>query len=428
MIDISELPSWCLLHVLEKLSPEKIADIAPANNDIAEVCLSQSLWENKYHQFFKEPEFKISKSPMNIDWFTSYSKRHAVSFNIEHHKPKAKSFKGTNITQIHNFSNSLAFCSQDSLSILAFDYLENGCEYETIKTIPISVNDFLYVDNNTIVTVNNSVLSIINIKTGEIKEFLNSVGKNPLMHAINSTSFAVVTDRRGYIFSKDDITFPKTTFSHIGDPIALASSGNQLYIATSTDLSCHNISNPKGTIMWNIATEEGTTVKQCSFNVKKGLAIFGNKIVKLLSGRIISTIEMNSQVISSAILNNGIAVLGTTDGVYYYDINHQKELGSQKFGDEENIKYIFHNNLNDKVVIGGDYNVHIVIPEIKDGNFTITEARAPLKCGSVRMRMVDNYGILRQIIFDGERIITNMGDFVRVYDFYNGKITDIEQN
>lgn len=428
MIDLGHIPAWCLYPILEKMEPEKIAEIAPVNKDLSEACLSQTLWEDKYNKKFNQLTYHISKSPMNVDWLESYAKRNSVSFNIENHKPKAKSFKGTEINQIHSYSNSFAFSGKDNLSIYAYDYLENGCEYESIKSIPFKSNDFLYVDQNTIVSVADEVLSMINVKTGQIAEITKGIGKNPLMHAISPKMFVVVTESRGYVFDTTDITSPRSDFKHIGKPIALGSNNYHLYIATSKDLMCIDVYNPRAPIIWSFSERDDVNVTHCSFNYKAGIAIYGNQAIKLISGRNLFTFD-EQNISTSAILNNGIAVLGTmTEGVIYYDINKKLKLGTQLFGDDEKIRFIYHNDLNDKVVIAGDFNVHIVAPHYEKEEFVISEVRSPLKCGSVRMRMIENFGILKQIIFDGERIIANMGDFVRVYDFYTGKLAEITPN
>ena len=427
LTDMSEIPAWCLLPVLEDLDPFKISQLAQTNQEIADVCTSQSLWEDKYDLKFEDSIFKISKSPdEEVDWISRYGKRHAISYNIANHKPKVKSFKGSEINKVRFFSNCFAFTSNDSLSIIAYDYFDKSCEYENIKTFKIPANDFIFVDENTIVTVNNDIVSMINVKTGEITEITKDIGNFPMIHRISPVLFAVITTTAGYIYDTRDIVEPRCRFKHIGMPVAITSKGNTLYIATPSDLAAHDCGHPRGPILWNVPNRRANTQNYCSFNTKTGYALFGNTVVKLLSGRIIVSDIINETIDCSCMLDNNIIILGCGEKVIYYDFQQKKQLGQQTFGEDEKIKHICSSSLNNRVAIAGDFTVHIVDPHYNDkGKFVVSEIRNPLKCGSVGMRRLDNFGIMKQVLFDGERIVANMGDFVRVYDFYTGKATDI---
>ena len=68
--------------------------------------------------------------------------------------------------------------SKDSLSIIGFDYFDNNCEYENIKTFPIEATDFMFLDENTIITVNSDIVSMIKIDTGQISAINKEIGGN----------------------------------------------------------------------------------------------------------------------------------------------------------------------------------------------------------------------------------------------------------
>ena len=423
---MSEIPAWCLLPVLEELDPVDIGNMALTNSEIANVCTSQAFWKDKYDLTFQPATFKISKEQEDFDWVSKYGKRQAISFNIANHKPKAKSFKGSEVNKVRNFSNSFAFTSKDSLSIVAYEYFDKGCEYENVKTFPVQAKDFIFVDADTIITVNSNVVSMIKLSTGVITKIQDKIGDSPMIHALSSTLFAIVTDSRGYIYDTRDVSEPKCSFKHVGAPIALESRGRTLFVATQTDLSAHDVSNPRGPILWNVARLNNSPARQCSFNIKAGYALYDNAVVLLLSGKVVAR-DIARNVTCSAVINKNIAIVGSEMQVIYYDFKKGVRLATQTFGEDEQIKYICSSSLNSKVAIAGDFTVHIVEPHYKDGNFVVDEVRTPLKCGSIGMRRLDNFGIMKQVLFDGERLVANMGDFVRVYDFYTGNAKDVKQ-
>ena len=424
LVDLSEVSPWCLFPVLEELDPFQISKFAQTSNEFADVCTSQCLWEDKYKSTYQNPVFKLSKSEDNADWISRYGKRSAISYNIANHKPKVKSFKGAEINKVRFFSNSFAFLSKDSLSIIGFDYFDNNCEYENIKTFPIEATDFMFLDEKTIITVNSDIVSMIKIDTGQISAINKEIGELPMIHRVSANLFAVVTSNACYIYDTRDISEPKCRFKHSGVPICVDSKANMLFIATKTDLTAHDISYPLGPILWNVVNRDTNKQHHCSINTKAGYAVYGNSIVYLLSGRIVALSIVDETVDCSCVLENKIAVLGCGKKVIYYDINARLIVGEQTFGEDELIKYICSSSLNNRVVIAGDYTVHIVDPHYDDAKFLTSEIRNPLKCGSVGMRKLDNFGIMRQVLFDGERLVANMGDFVRVYDFYTGKSRD----
>ena len=98
--------------------------------------------------------------------------------------------------------------------------------------------------------------------------------------------------------------------------------------------------------------------------------------------------------------------------------NTGKVASNYEFADG-GIKSISAAQVNDVIAVAADYSIKILKIPKKQGD-QLKDVRS-VTTGSIGARKRNEIGPIKQVVFDGERIVTNMGTFVRVYDFYTGK-------
>ncbi|OHT09224.1 hypothetical protein TRFO_21963 [Tritrichomonas foetus] len=416
-MNLNGISPVCLHNSLTQLKPDKIALLSQTKKEIADFCHSNSLWKDRYYHQFPTYGFQTKKRYDNVDWLSRYAKRYAIMSNIKSHKPKVKSFVNDKIINIKTLTNAFAYNTSDSISIVVYDYFDNECLYEQAATFKVKNKDFVFLDTRTLISVDEDSISIFDLeKHQKVTEHQVHFGTSPHIQPIDSTSFAVISNGQCIVYDVKQQLNRKCTFIHNNDVIGTASDGQKIYIASEKDLTAHDTSNPRGPILWNYIQMEGA--KFCSFNVKSKRALFGNKIINLNNGVEVSQFH-NDDTVCGAIANDHIAVFGCSRrAVIFFDYVESKVVGQYQFSVSEGIKSIDSAITNDNVAVAADFNIKILKLPDKDGN--VEEIRK-VNCGSIGQRKTGEIDAVKQVVFDGERLITNMNKFVRVYDFYTGK-------
>lgn len=418
-MDLSSIPSWCLYDTISTLDPSTIANLAQTSENMADVCTSQTLWKEIYHLRFPPSKFRLTNQQYSANWMNMFSKRYAIVTNIANEKPKVKSFhEKSSITHLRTLTNAFAYSTSNQISLVIYDYFDNECKYEQTRTFNVSSTDFLFMDSNSIITVDPNNVTLIDIETSQMQSFDVEVGRNPSIHSVSPNLFAVVSNGESFIYDVREGCDKKCKFTHKGDIKCLASEGTTLYIASSKDLTAHDVRNPRGPIIWNSVNLDNPEF--CSINIPYKKALFGTHVVDMATGRLIANTNIN-QTVCGSIIDKNICVTGCKHrAVVFYDYNNKKEVvGSIQFGVDEEIRSICSSTLNGKVAIAGSFTVRLFDTSYKDNEFSASIIKT-VQCGSVRQRK-QGEGLVQDVIFDGERLITNMDTFVRVYDFYTGK-------
>jgi hypothetical protein len=107
--------------------------------------------------------------------------------------------------------------------------------------------------------------------------------------------------------------------------------------------------------------------------------------------------------------------------VVFSDFVRQAEVAVHQFGENEGIKSIA-SAFNGKVAVAGTYTIRMFTVDRKEAKkVSVAPIDKVLRMGSVKERQAGRIPAVKEVLFDGERCITNNGAFIRVYDFYTGK-------
>jgi len=375
-----------------------------------------------YHSRYPLALFKTEKSQEINDWYKIFSSRYKIAQNISdpNTKTKVKSFRGENIEKMRAYSNAFAFNSSKSVNVIAYSYTDSSCEYSVVSEIPSICSDFLFLDQNSIVSVGSQAVSLFDIGTkNEISRFSNKIGENPHIDSLSNGLFVVVSKTNGFVYDVRDNCDTKCSFEHQMNPISIATNGNTLYIASESDISAHDIRNPRGPILWNYTIPSRNVSTYCSFGINEGVALFGSSVINLISGRVIQS-SIANDIVCGSVFSNNIVVCGCRQQeVLFYDYQKGGVIDKQEFGAKEAIKCVHVSTMNNTIAIGGSFTIRLYSSSLQNGKVQINGIRT-VSCGSVGLRTKGDDLLARQVLYDGERLVTNMGSFVRVYDYFLG--------
>lgn len=416
-MDLSALPPCCLFDSLTALPPDKLTLLSHLNDGMSNLCSSQCLWKELYSKKFPPSLFRLKQFDDNVNWASLFSKRFNIMDNIKSHKPKIKSFLQDGIIKIRPLNNSFAYNTSNGIFLNVYDYNENECLYEEVMKIDVNNSDFMFLDNKTILAVGENEIDLIDLETKNKTGFEIKTTENPKIQSISSNIFAIVDQMNCFVYDIRDNCEIKCKFEHNSNVIEMANQGSLLFMASERDLICHDLRNPKGPTVWSYTSENNCSF--CSFNVKEQFALFGNNVMNMLTGNLKYLIDVNDSVCGS-LHNDSIALIGCKrKAIKYFDYIQKKEIAEFNFPMNEGINSLDSSSLNGYVAVAADYNIKILNVPSSDSE-SVEQVRNVL-CGSVAQRKRGDIGKIKQIIFDGERLITNNGSFVRVYDFYTGK-------
>lgn len=471
LINIQNLPIGCLYNSVSMLEPSKISLISQAktdNENLSDLCLSNSLWKKLYAFHFPNFEFQTSLKNNDVDWLSRYAKRYAIATNIKTNKPKVKSFVNDDIYKIRTLTNAFAFNTPKDITLVVYDYLDNECRYEQTSKFNIQNNDFVFLNNHTMVSVGDNVAlfdlnqnkEILRSNTVRYRFYQDNANQAEIqthIQPINERSFAILWNKNGNVYdTRENMFSNRCHFFCDENIIATANDGSNLYIATPSGMTAYDTRGSKGMILWR-KYYNGDASSYCDINIKTNTALLGNRIIDLQRGLSIAFYDpafvdnaagqdaiyrhnrRPDMPINGAIVNEKYAIFGfekRTINLFDYTIsrpvrrhihdddddqkaaNTGKVTSSFDFSDG-GIKAISASVINDVIAVAADYSIKILkVP--KNSNDQLKDIRSVIT-GSVGARKRGEIGPIKQIIFDGERLITNVGSFVRVYDFYTGK-------
>lgn len=467
-INIKNIPIGCLYNSISKLEAPKISLISQVaterNETLNRLCLSKSLWKNLYINHFPTFEFQTSQKNNDVDWLTRYAKRYAIATNIKNNKPKVKSFLNDDVSKIRTLTNAFAFNTPKDITLVVYDYLDNECKYEESSKFDIKNNDFIFLNDHKMVSVGDSVaLFDLNQKSEILRSnsidyrFLRpNMSGGPIeshVQSISESSFAILWNKNGTVYDTRENMFSRRCFFICEDNIiATANDGSILYLATPSSVTAYDTRAARGLVLWKkFYRNDNSTF--CDFNIKSNRALLGNRIIDLQLGQSIAFYDPSSSdntirgagrrhgsqnadmPINGAIVDDKFAAFGFEKrSVVLFDYS---QTSQQNFGDDDTnaahagktistfdfpdggIKSISASYINDVIAVAADYSIKILkVPKKSDEK--LTDIRT-VSTGSVGARKRGEIGSIKQVVFDGERLITNMGTFVRVYDFYTGK-------
>ena len=472
LINIGNIPIGCLYNSISELEAQKISLVSQAatkNENLADICLSTSLWKNLYSYHFPNFEFKTSQKNNDVDWLNRYAKRYAISSNIKANKPKVKSFMNNDISKIRTLTNAFAFNTPKDISLVVYDYLDNECKYEETSKFEIGNNDFIFLNNHTMVSVGDTVALFDLNQSSEILRsnnvdyrFLrpnNNINLDSHIQSINESSFAILWNKNGTIYDTRDNMFSRRCHFQCDDNlIATASVRSILYTATPSGITAYDTRGSRGMVLWKKYYRNDKSTF-CDFNMNTETALLGNRIINLQTGlsqafydpaytdnstrrgantrRHMQDVDMP---INGAIVNDKYAVFGFEKrSVVLFDykspsptnvndddsraLQTGKVVSTFEFADG-GIKSISAAYINNVIAVAADFSIKILkISKRANDQQTsdqLTDIRSVVT-GSVGARKRGDIGPIKQVVFDGERLITNMGTFVRVYDFYTAK-------
>ncbi|KAH0789598.1 hypothetical protein GPJ56_006484 [Histomonas meleagridis] len=313
--------------------------------------------------------------------------------------------------------NAFAYNTSSSIFLNAYEYQENECKYEELYHIPIENQDFVFLDSQSILSVGVNNLAIIDLQTQKNTFYNIETGSHPHIQPISSDLFAIINKGKCCVYDIREGCDTRCEFYHNSNILETSHEGSTIFIAGSEDISAHDVRNPRGPVLWSYSTNK--EIPFCSFNIKEKFALCGNHIINLMNGKCVSKSDVYNPVCGS-IYDNKIAIIGSERrSLLFYNYQKHEEVATFMFTEHEGIKSIDSSSMNGYVAVAADYNVKILkAPTENEPN--VSEVRNVL-CGSIAQRKRGEIGPVKQVVFDGERLITNMGSFVRVYDFYTGK-------
>lgn len=382
---------------------------------MSDMCCSQGLWRDVYNRQFPVSIFKV-RPHADVNWIRRYHCRSAIARNIKLYKPKVQSFKST-IQKLKPHKNSFAYSTGSSINLVIYDYLDDKCEYIPYREFKVNNYDFVFMDDHSIMSVDSDNVTLIDIETGKETTFNVSVGLAPTIEPIASNLFAVVSNGECFIYDTREGCDKKCAFQHSDSVLSTAHTGTTLYIASNTDVTAHDVRNPRGPIIWNYAAHD--SIDFASFNVKAGHALAGTTVISMLDGRPIVDAEIQECVCGS-LLNSEVAILGCKHrSVVFFDYKNNEIFSTEQFGEDEGIRHIAA-GYNGCVAVAGEYTVRLYSVAKEEDEWSAESVKI-LSGGSIACRKLGKVPYVKEIVFDGERCLTNNETFVRVYDFYTGK-------
>ena len=424
-MNLNDIPIGCLFDSLSVIDPKEIGLVSQINKETSEICQSNTLWKAKYYNRFPVYGFHVKEKNVDSNWIIKFAKRYSILSNIKDHKPKVKSFVKNDIIVTKLLTNAFAYNTEDSINFVIYYYSDNECSYEQCDTINVKNKDFVFLGTEMIVSADKDNISAYSIP---LKKFVysndNYFGETPHLQPIDSARIAIISKGNCVVYDALRDFNLKCMFTHKKDVISTASLDNSIFIASSNEIIAHDTNNPRGPILWSCYLDDLSVGNMfCTFNTALKRALFQTYIVDLTNGKIIDKFRRsntNDKIVCGTIANNHIAIFGCDKrSVIFYDYIRKKIISEFQFGIDEGIKSIDANVLNDNIIVAADYTIKIL--KLPDENGNVKEIRT-LQCGSIAQRKRGEIGPIKQVIFNGEKIITNMGKFVRVYDFYTGKL------
>lgn len=417
-MDLSSLPVCCLFDAVAGLPPAQVALLARGSGDMARLCASQCLWKEMYFRKFPRSSFRVLQSHDNVDWFSLFTKRSAIMDNIRARKPRVRSFAHDGIVRIRALSNAFAYNTQRGIFLTAYEYDESECLYEEVAGFDVDNNDFVFLDERTILSVGENRMDLIDLETSKQDRIDIKTAERPNIQPISSSTLAIVDNKDCIIYDIRDKCEPKCKFEHDSNVIEMVNQGSLLFMASDRDLMCHDIRNPRGPTLWDYTSPQICSF--CSFNQKEQYALFGNNVINMLTGKLKYLIDVPDPVCGS-LHNDSIAIIGCKKkSIKYFDYIQKKEITEFQFPMNECINSLYSSSLNGYVAVAGDYNIKILSVPTPDA--PNAEQVRNVLCGSVAQRKRGDIGKIKQVLFDGERLITNNESFIRVYDFYSGQL------
>lgn len=431
-IDLSTIPAGCLFNSFSYLKPDKVGLISQTartnSNDLAELCTSNSLWRNLYHNHFPQFKFLLGNQTVNYtNWISSYHKRYAICSNIKQNKPKVKSFVNKNIQKIRTLANAFAFNTPEDITFVIYDYLENECKYEDRPKINIPNDDFDFLSNDKLIAVGQDLIvynlsrECVSVKTS----YQNAANdSNSFLRSIDEYCFAITSNGQTFLYdTRQDIFSTKCIFENEDKVITTSNNGLEFYVASPLSITAYDTRNPRGQILWKTAIREENT-GYCDFNITLKRSLLGTSIIDLSTGQLISQYPVRRDILTpicGAIANNQMAVFGLpSQNLVFFDYADSQVKATYHFQNED-INSLCPSHLNGIIAVAADYDIKILkLP--KGPNWEVEEARK-LQTGSIALRKNGQIGPIKQIVFDGERLLVNTTGFVRVYDFYTPKKT-----
>ncbi|OHS93418.1 hypothetical protein TRFO_11843 [Tritrichomonas foetus] len=417
LMNLNGIPAGCLRGSICSLEPSKVGMLSQTYEEMEDLCVSNSLWKVLYDNKFPIHSFMTKKREENIDWLSRYSKRYSIASNLKKHRPKVHSFNDDKINKIRTLDNAFAYNTPDKISLIVYEYFDDECTYEKAAEFTKKNHDFLFLDNNSLLSVKSNNFTIFDItkQTKKLKQ-TQTLGINPILERMSQNVFSVVSDSKCSVFDTRDSLHSICTFWQNGHIIGSSHDGSILYVACKNHLTAHDTKNPRGPVLWH--SYVGNKISFFSANVKERRAIYGNHIINLDDGEVCAYYNYPDTT-TAAVVNDHIAVFGHENrSAVFYNYENCTVAGCFQFGEDEGIKSIDPAIVNNTIAIAADYNITILKTPDEAGN---VEQIRSVQCGSIAQRKRGDIGPVKQIVFDGERLITNMETFVRVYDFYTGK-------
>ena len=440
-MDIVDIPPWCLYDTIASLPSQQVPAVAIYNKELADVCTSGTLWHHLYNREFRPLTFKIQKEEADVNWAKRFSERYAIPKNIKSRKPKVKSYpiKTPGKSCVRVFGNSFAFSTETELHIIGYDYRANECVYEELEPFVVPhLRDFVFLDVNSIVAISETDLRLIKINTRERRVFNIDVTEMPRIQPLVQDTFAVIevtciSVYRIGVWSCDKIC----EVLHASDKAVIATDSIDmtLFIATSKDITAYNVGNPRGPIIWVYYSQEPR--KFCTINMQVKVALFGDVVVNMDTGRTLSIAHVD-EAVCGCVMNDHLVIIGCQrQSVVFYDYVKQQQMSTVLFGEGEEIRSIT-SGLSGSVAVAGNYTIRLynVTDEVVSGTCqtNVVPVRT-INVGSRGLRQDMEIPMVSGVYFDGERCITDNqskmqeGDeckkpasnlaFVRVYDFYH---------
>jgi hypothetical protein len=356
----------------------------------------------------------------DVDWLSRFSCRHAIAANVARGRSKVQSFPDpTEIRHLRTLTNAFAYNTPHSIVLVLYDYLDASCQYERASEFAVDQSDFVFMDEKSIISVGDQNVTLIDIPTRNQTRFPVRVGPTPNIQPIDSNLFAVVSTGDCFVCDVREGCDRRCQFAHARGVLSTANRGTTLFVSSESDVTAHDIRNPRGPVLWNFAAI-GERNKFCDFNVRADHALFGNHVVNLTSGTEAWATDVAEPECGS-VLDTEIVITGCKRrSVVFSNYARKERIGAHPFGEDEGIKSIA-GAFNGKVVVAGDFTIRIFSVEKGPAEVKVEASSKVLRMGSVKERKSNAIPPVKEVVFDGERCITNNGKFVRVYDFFTGR-------
>jgi hypothetical protein len=419
-MDLGALPPWCLFDAVARLGPPSVAELAQTSPAMADLCTSQALWKALYSRAFPPASFRLHAPSPDADWVSRFSCRHAIASNIARGRAKVQSFPdAAEIRHLRTLTNAFAYNTARSIVLVVCDYLECACQYQPLRRFEIEQSDFVFMDERAIACVGDQNVTLLDIATERATRFAARVGPAPHIQPIDANLFAVVSTGDCFVYDVREGCDRRCQFAHARGVLATAHRGTTLFVSSQSDVTAHDVRNPRGPVLWNFAAP-GEVNKFCAFNVSADHALFGTHVVNLTSGSEVWATDVAEPECGS-VLDAEIVITGCKrTNVVFSNYARKERIGAQQFGEDEGIKSIA-GAFNGRVMVAGDFTIRTYSVETRGGQVVVEPAQRLLRMGSIKDRKSNAILPVKEVVFDGERCITNNGQFVRVYDYFNGK-------